>query len=386
MISNKQIEVLNSTKEDCIVFDRENIERQYNRLKEEIPNLDIRFAIKSCPLDEVLNTLSNKGSGFDAASPNEIIQALKTGTKVDKIHYGNTIKSDAQISNAFNLGIRDFATDNIDDTRAIAQYAPGSNVFFRIATDGKGAVWGLSKKFGCSLSEAIKILKEAKINGLIPAGISLHIGSQQMNPLSWDKIFDQLDILLLKIKDEGIQLKYINLGGGLPASGYLDKSGNTLTPPINSLILAIKTGIKKLEKTAGYSLKFIMEPGRFLVADFGIIKTQVVRLTERVQPNGQKQNWLFLNCGKFNGLYETDALTYPLFFPNSQSEERVGAIIAGPTCDSDDVFNCEKELIGIPKDLKPGDPVWILSCGAYSASYTTLGFNGFEPLTHKFVY
>ncbi|MFS1498778.1 hypothetical protein BCU26_008450 [Vibrio splendidus] len=89
--------------------------------------------------------------------------------------------------------------------------------------------------------------------------------------------------------------------------------------------------------------------------------------------------------GKFNGLYETDALTYPLLFPNSESEDRVGAIIAGPTCDSDDVFNCEKELINIPKDLKPGDPVWILSCGAYSASYTTLGFNGFEPLTHKFV-
>ncbi|PNQ53678.1 ornithine decarboxylase, partial [Vibrio agarivorans] len=315
------------------------------------------------------------------ASPNEIIQALKTGTKVEKIHYGNTIKSNVQILTAFNLGIRDFATDCINDTRAIAKHAPGSNVFCRIATDGKGAVWGLSKKFGCSLEESIRVLNEAKANGLQPAGISLHIGSQQMEPSSWDKVFEELEFVLRRLKDDGIKLKYINLGGGLPPSGYLDKSGNKLNPPINEIIVAIKSGMCRLQKSIGYSLNFIMEPGRYLVADFGVIKTHVVRLAERVQPNGDKQNWLFLNSGKFNGLYETDALTYPVIFPNSRNtEDTIGVIIAGPTCDSDDVFNSEKSLINIPVDLKPGDPVWILSCGAYSASYTTLGFNGFEPL------
>ena len=166
----------------------------------------------------------------------------------------------------------------------------------------------------------------------------------------------------------------------------MDKTGKKLTPPVDDIFAAIRDGIKNIQQQAGYPIRFIMEPGRALVADQGVIRAHVTRLTEREQMNGEKQNWLYLSCGKFNGLYETDALQYRMIFPGNNETSQVSAIVAGPTCDSDDVFNSEQHLISIPKNLKSGDPVWLLSCGAYSTSYTTQGFNGFEPLAHHFIH
>ena len=185
MLNTQMQQALESAAQDRILFDLPGIEVKYDELQSRLPGVEIRFAIKSCLLTPVLNCLASKGSGFDAASPNEILQALKTGVQVNKIHYGNTIKSDQQIQQAFSLGITDFVTDNMADMQALATNAPGSQVFCRLATNGKGAVWGLSRKFGCSNADAINILIKAKSEGLIPAGLSAHIGSQQMKAESW---------------------------------------------------------------------------------------------------------------------------------------------------------------------------------------------------------
>ncbi len=116
----------------------------------------MRFALKACPVDEVLGCLARRGSGVDAASLTEIRQALDAGVPPHAIHYGNTVKSDADIAEAYRLGIRDFATDSVEDVTAIAVHAPGSRVFCRLATDGEGALWGLSRKFGCSAADAVR--------------------------------------------------------------------------------------------------------------------------------------------------------------------------------------------------------------------------------------
>jgi ornithine decarboxylase len=123
-----------------------------------------------------------------------------------------------------------------------------------------------------------------------------------------------------------------------------------------------------------------MEPGRHLVADHGAIRAHVSRLSTRELLNGRRQRWMYLSCGKFNGLYETDQLRYRLVFPTHVGADYVPAVIAGPTCDSDDAFDHEHGLVQMPRRAASGDPVWILSCGAYSTSYTTRGFNGFSPL------
>ena len=385
MINKTIIETLANEESNQIVLDIEGIRRQYTFLQDSLPNTQIRFAIKACPIDEILTALAQKGAGFDAASPNEIIAAIKSGANLQNIHYGNTIKSNEQISLAFKLGIKDFVTDSKEDLDAIAEYAPNSNIFCRIATDGNGAVWSLSKKFGCSINATVEILKLAKNIGLSPVGVSLHIGSQQLQVDAWNKVFSNLAELLKRLAKDNIYPKYINLGGGLPASGYLDKHGKVMHADIKQTLKTIKDGINHLGSLSLRPLQFIIEPGRFMVADFGVIRAHVVRLTTREQLNGEKQHWLYLSVGRYNGLYELDALRFPLLFPTVKSNQYVKAFVAGPTCDSDDILTSENAPISVPANLKAGDPVLILSTGAYTTSCSSVGFNGFLPLPYRCV-
>ncbi|MET9360581.1 type III PLP-dependent enzyme [Streptomyces sp. NPDC006632] len=372
--------------DDRIFFDLTGIEGQYAALLRELPGIAVRFAMKACPVDEVLACLARLGAGFDAAGPNEIEQALRTGVPRDRIHYGNTIKSDENIADAYRLGVRDFATDSVEDVAAIARHAPGSRVFCRLATSGEGALWGLSQKFGCSAGDAVRVLEAARDAGLVPSGLSVHVGSQQMTAEAWRGALDDLTDLVAVLGGRGILLDRINLGGGLPALGCLDRAGRPLDPPLDKIFAVLREGMERLREESASPLEFLMEPGRHLVADHGAIRARVARLTARGGRDGERRHWLYLSCGKFNGLYEMDALQYRLEFPGHPEGEGhvplVPAVVAGPTCDSDDAFDHEAGLVRVPAAAASGDPVWIHSCGAYAVGYTTQGFNGFDPLPY----
>ncbi|MEV5939454.1 type III PLP-dependent enzyme [Streptomyces sp. NPDC051994] len=368
--------------DDRIVFDLTGIETQYRELLRELPGVSVRFAMKACPVDEVLACLAAQGAGFDAASPQEIEQALRTGVPPERVHYGNTIKSDENIADAYRLGIRDFATDSVEDVAAIAAHAPGSRVFCRLATSGEGALWGLSRKFGCSAPDAVLVLEAARAAGLTPSGLSVHVGSQQMTSEAWRSALDLLGDVLTALNRRGIALDRINLGGGLPALGCLDRRGRPLDPPLDKMFAVLREGMERLSGESAAPLEFLMEPGRHLVADHGAIRAHVSRLSSRRQLDGERENWLYLSCGKFNGLYEMDELQYRLEFPGHEGGERVDAMVAGPTCDSDDAFAREGGPVRVPAAAASGDPVWIHSCGAYAVGYTTQGFNGFDPLPY----
>ena len=367
---------------DSIIFDLAGITQRHDDLTRELPGAAIRFAVKACPVDDVLGALARAGAGFDAASPNEIAQALRTGVPADRVHYGNTIKSDRDIAEAYRRGVRLFATDSVADVRAIATHAPGSRVFCRLSTRGVGALWGLTGKFGCSVADAAEVLATAREYGLIPAGLSLHVGSQQMTVTAWREAFDDLAGALTLLETRGIRPDHVNLGGGLPALGYLDRHGAPLRPQLDLILAAIRDGMRRLRLLAAAPLDFILEPGRYLVADHGAIRAHVIRLTERQLRDGHRTHWLYLSCGRFNGLYELDQIQYRLEFPTHPAGPRVPAVIAGPTCDSDDAF-APGTTVSVPAGLVSGDPVWIMSAGAYSVSYTTVGFNGFDPLPYR---
>lgn len=350
---------------DRIVYDLTGIEQQYRRLRAELPGVHVRFAMKACPVDEVLGAFADLGAGFDAASPGEIRQALRTGVRLRRVHYGNTVKSDSDIAAAHRLGVGTFATDCAEDVEAIARHAPGSRVFCRVTTTGAGAVWGLTGK--CGSDDPVAVLDRARGLGLRPAGLSLHVGSQQMTVRGWQWAFDSLAELLPRLREKGIRLEFVNLGGGLPAAGYPG-----LTPPTEEIFAAVRAGMRRLRNLSG-DLEFVIEPGRHLVADHGVIRARVARLTVR------REAWLYLSCGRFNGLYEGDQLRYRLEFPGHSGGPAVSAIVAGPSCDSDDVLGGGSP-VPVPAGLTSGDPVWIHSAGAYATSYTTVGFNGFDPL------
>ncbi|MFF4184972.1 type III PLP-dependent enzyme [Streptomyces sp. NPDC001691] len=368
--------------DDRIFFDLDGIGAQYAALLRELPGVAVRFAMKACPVDEVLDCLAGHGAGFDAASPREIEQAIRTGVPLDRIHYGNTIKSDENIADAYRMGVRDFATDSVEDVAAIAQHAPGARVFCRLATSGEGALWGLSQKFGCSADDAVRVLEAARAAGLSPSGLSVHVGSQQMTSEGWQSALDDLTDLVAVLNGRGILLDRVNLGGGLPALGCLDKRGRPLDPPLDKIFAVLREGMQRLSEVSASPLEFLMEPGRHLVADHGAIRARVSRLSTRRGHDGERQNWLYLSCGKFNGLYEMDELQYRLEFPGHAGGRYVPAVVAGPTCDSDDAYDHEAGLVQVPAGAASGDPVWIHSCGAYAVGYTTQGFNGFGPLPY----
>ncbi|MGQ4415634.1 type III PLP-dependent enzyme [Streptomyces sp. SAS_269] len=365
---------------DRIVYDLVGIENQLDRLRAELPGVQVRFALKACPVDEVLRCLADRGAGFDAASPAEIRQALRTAVAADRVHYGNTVKSDADIAEAHRLGVRTFATDSIQDVLAIAEHAPGARVFCRLATSGDGALWGLNRKFGCSAGDAVRILITARASGLTPAGLSVHVGSQQMTGEAWQQALDLLAEVLVTLDGLGIAPDHVNLGGGLPALGYLDRHGEPLDPPLDKILTVIREGMERLSGLTAGPLGLVMEPGRHLVADHGAIRAHVYRLTGRTQPDGSHARWLYLSVGRFNGLYEMDQVSHRLLFPTHPDGDRVPAVVAGPTCDSDDAYGGGRHPARVPRAAASGDPVWILSAGAYATSYTTRGFNGIRPL------
>jgi ornithine decarboxylase len=395
MLSPGLREALAAADTDRIVYDLTGIEERYDQLIEQLPGVAVRFAVKACPVDEVIAALAARGAGCDAASLNEIDQALRLGIPVERVHYGNTSKSDRNIADAYALGVRDFATDSVQDVTAIAAHAPGSRVFCRLAASGEGALWGLSRKFGCSVADAVMVLETARDLGLVPAGLSVHVGSQQMRPESWRNAFEDFARAISTLSSRGIDLRYVNLGGGLPALGYLDRHGEPLEPPLDKIFATIRDGMQQLSELTGDRLSFIAEPGRHLVADQGAIRAHVQRLSTRELLSGEREHWLYLSAGKYNGLYEMDELQYRLVFPTHEGEggaagsghaaDRVRAAIAGPTCDSDDAFGQHGNPVEVPAALASGEPVWILSCGAYAASYTTQGFNGFDPLPQEWV-
>ncbi|MEU0004518.1 type III PLP-dependent enzyme [Streptomyces sp. NPDC006314] len=372
---------LSAARSDRVVYDLTGIENQHATLRRELPGLQVRFAVKACPVDEVLRCLADRGAGFDAASPAEIAQALRAGAPADRIHYGNTVKSDRDIAEAHRLGIRTFATDSVEDVTAIGAHAPGARVFCRLATSGEGALWGLNRKFGCAPDDAVRVLTTARAAGLTPAGLSVHVGSQQMTCEAWQQAVDTLAGTLTALAGRGIAPDHVNLGGGLPAIGYRDRRGNLLEPPLDKIFTVLGEGMDRLRGLTTAPLALVMEPGRHLVADHGAVRAHVSRLTRRRQPDGTDAHWLYLSCGKFNGLYEMDQVTHRLVFPGHPDDrDHVPAIVAGPTCDSDDAYGGGRHPVRVPRSLTSGDPVWVLSAGAYATSYMTQGFNGIRPL------
>ena len=228
----------------------------------------------------------------------------------------------------------------------------------------------LSRKFGCTLDEAKWLVHRAADRGFT-VGISFHVGSQQRDPHAWETPLANVADLARSLAAEGHTLSTVNLGGGLPSTYYLP------TPPIETYGTAIAAAVKH-HLGEFPDLSIMVEPGRFLVGDAGLIRSEVVLIAEKASDAGRR--WVYLDIGIFNGLTETqeEAIRYRIHCPDS-SAPLGPAVLAGPTCDSLDVLY-EREPYPLPLDLRIGDPVDILATGAYTTSYSTVGFNGFEPL------
>ncbi|NQW00659.1 MAG: type III PLP-dependent enzyme [Rhodospirillales bacterium] len=354
----------------CLVVDVDIVEHSYVSMTRAMPMATIYYAVKANPAESIISRLAELGSNFDTASPGEIDLCLRLGVSPSRISYGNTIKKQADIAYAYSRGIRMFAFDSDAELEKIAVSAPGAKVYCRILVDSEGAEWPLSRKFGCDPEMAIRLLVRARDMGLDAYGVSFHVGSQQTNLSQWDGAIGQVAALFETIAARGIHLRMINLGGGFP-SRYRAR--------VHPLIDYAQTVMQAMVRHFGTALpEMILEPGRSLVGDAGVIQAEVV-LVSRKSENDDKR-WVYLDIGKFSGLAETmdESIKYRFLTPHDGTPSGP-VVVAGPTCDSADILY-EKTTYELPLALKAGDKVLILSTGAYTTTYSAIGFNGFDPL------
>jgi ornithine decarboxylase len=354
----------------CLVVDLEVIADNYRAFTHAMPDTRIFYAVKANPAPEVLKLLADMGSCFDTASVPEIEMALAAGADASRISFGNTIKKERDIARAHALGVGLYAVDCIEEVEKVARAAPGAKVFCRILTDGAGAEWPLSRKFGCDAAMARDVLIRAHALGLTAYGISFHVGSQQTRLEAWDVALGEAKAIFDALAAVGITLSMVNLGGGFPTR-YLKA-----VPGTHSYANAIHDA---LARHFGNALpETIIEPGRGMVGNAGVIKAEVVLVSKKHANDNQR--WVYLDIGKFGGLAETmdEAIRYPI--TTARDGDALGpCILAGPTCDSADVLY-EKTPYPLPLTLSVGDEVLIGATGAYTTTYAAVAFNGFAPL------
>jgi ornithine decarboxylase len=359
-----------------VVIDTAMIAQAYDDLRAGFEFAKVYYAVKANPAVEIIDLLKDKGSNFDIASIYELDKVMSRGVGPDQISYGNTIKKSRDIRYFYEKGVRLYATDSEADLRNIAKAAPGSKVYVRILTEGSTtADWPLSRKFGCQTDMAMDLLILARDLGLVPYGISFHVGSQQRDISVWDAAIAKVKVIFERLKEEdGIVLKLINMGGGFPAN-YITRT--------NSLETYAEEIIRFLNEDFGDDLpEIILEPGRSLIANAGILVSEVVLVARKSRTAVER--WVYTDVGKFSGLIETmdEAIKFPIWTEKKGEMEEV--VIAGPTCDSADIMY-ENYKYGLPLNLAIGDRLYWLSTGAYTTSYSAVEFNGFPPLKSFYV-
>jgi ornithine decarboxylase len=322
----------------------------------------VLYAVKTNPHPEVLKTIVESGiENFDIASIQEIkdIRAINPNAKCSYMH---TVKSRESIKEAyFNYNVKAFSLDTKDELIKIIETtneAKDLELFVRVAVSNEHAEIDLSTKFGASISEATALLRLTKQYAK-KIGLSFHVGSQCMHPISYTKGIADIGNIIRKTK---IIPDYINIGGGFPAI-YPDLVPQSL----DGYFEEIKKGLLnlKLEKLP----EILCEPGRALVAESG---STIVRV------NLRKKQKLYINDGTYGTLFDagTPNIVYPSRLIKSGkaiSKKLTAFDFYGPTCDSMDYM---KGPFLLPNNIKENDYIELGQLGAYGLTFRTQ-FNGF---------
>jgi ornithine decarboxylase len=362
--SYQAIEQLAPVKETpVLIMDTNLIKEKYEQFRQELKefsNAQVYYAVKANPHPGIVKFLYELGAGFEIASEEELDLVFSLNVPPSKIVSSNPVKTPSFIKSAYAKNVVYFAFDSHTEIEKLSQLAPGSNVYVRLSVSNEGSEWPLDRKFGVDVEDAVKLLLEACRKNLKPYGIAFHVGSQCNNPATWVKAIEKSKIVWESVKNKGIELRSINIGGGFPCE-YTKR-----VPSTGEIIQAIK-GSLELELDFPKDIEVMVEPGRALVGEAGILATTVIGKAVRA---GRK--WLYLDAGVFNGLMEaTGGIKYR--FVASTSGVAKKWVLAGPSCDSMDVISNEVRL----PELEVGDRVYVMSAGAYTTAYACQ-FDGFR--------
>jgi ornithine decarboxylase len=350
------------------IVNSEKIRQNYRLLDEALPAVTLFYAMKANPHPGILDILAAEGAGFDVASKGEFLAAVAAGANPrEDLIFADTVKDPRHIAHAHSIGLDDFTYDNPSELTQIARHAPGANVHLRLMVSNQGSVAHLSKKFGAEPRDAVDLLLKARQHGLNPRGVSFHVGSQCLDARRYVEAFQAVREVFDGAARHGMDLEMIDIGGGFPVR-YLDEEID-----LRAMCAVIDGAYREL---FGNGIKLVAEPGRALVGDAVILVTKVISESVR-----QGQNWLYFDDGTYGSFMEV--LLYHTEYPLRALSDGplTPYVLAGPTCDSIDVFSRDQAGKVRPVDLPEmhlDDLLVAGSMGAYTFSEATR-FNGFEP-------
>jgi ornithine decarboxylase len=372
---NLSVARLNAIAEETpfLVCDGSTVERRYQDLTDLIPGLAVFYAVKCNSAPALLRTVARLGGSFEVASANEMTMATATGVPASALLFSNPVKPPADIAAAHAAGLFRFAFHSEAELMKLAKHAPGASVYARLHVEDEAALFPLSQKFGTSVDEAAHLLERARDLGLVPYGVTFHVGSQCTNPMAWDRAIESCAAVMRRLLRRGIRLPMLDLGGGLPAR-Y-----TTPVPALGLIAGLIRAALTRLP----YQPELLaIEPGRYLAAESGVLAASVIGLETRAD-----ERWAYLDVGGYNGMMEAvqtgGRWHFPLLTsrPDHFQVPSVPTTVTGPSCDSSDTMFYG---VPLPATLEVGDRVYIGSAGAYTTSYAS-SFNGFPPPRQLFV-
>lgn len=346
-----------------LLINLDKVREAYEKLHRYLDGLEIFYAMKCNPDLEIMKTILELGGQFEISSAYEMRRAVEAGADPKKLLFSNPIKTLDDIKEAFEAGVNHFAFDSYSEVDKLAEGAPGSNVYVRLAIPVHRSVVASEGKFGVSIEVARELTKYAKEKGLKPYGISFHVGSQNLDYKAWGHAIQYSAKLMNLLKKDHINLGFLDIGGGFPVT--YDDVGRDNLDKISSIIK------KSLERYIPKDVRVVVEPGRYMVAASGIMVGSVMGLAQRFD-----RKWLHLDVGALNGLMESLETNNTLAFPVRDSKHSVDKdvfTLTGPTCDSQDTILFD---VPISSNIGVGDKIYFQYAGAYTTSLTDR-FNGF---------
>ena len=348
------------------VYSRATLERHWHAFDSAFGNRPhlICFAVKSCSNIGVLNIMAKLGSGFDIVSQGELERVLAAGGDASKVVFSGVAKSREEIMRALEVGIRCFNVESVSELKHINQIAGEMGkiapISLRVNPDVDAHTHpyistGLKEnKFGVSVNEAREVYKLAStLPNIKITGMDCHIGSQLTELQPFLDATDRLIVLMEQLKEDGITLKHLDLGGGLGVT-YTDE-----TPPH-----PIDYANALLEKLKNYpELEIILEPGRAISANAGILVAKVQYLK-----NNESRNFAITDTGMNDMIRPALYEAYMNIVEIDRTLTRQKAIydVVGPVCETSDFLGKQREL-----SIAEGDYIAQCSAGAYGASMSS---------------
>lgn len=348
------------------IYSRATLERHwhaFNNAFGDHPHL-ICFAVKSNSNIALLNVIARLGSGFDIVSQGELERVIAAGGEPSKVVFSGVAKSHAEIARALEVGIRCFNVESLSELKRINQVAGEMGkvapISLRVNPDVDAHTHpyistGLKEnKFGVSVSQAREVYRFAKtLPNVKIVGMDCHIGSQLTELQPFLDATDRLIVLMEQLKQDGIELHHLDLGGGLGVP-YTSE-----TPPHPTEYTAAL-----LAKLRDYpQLEIILEPGRAITANAGILVTKVEYLKQN-----EDRNFAIVDTGMNDMIRPALYEAYMRIIEVDQSISREKAVydVVGPICETSDFLGKQRELA-----IAEGDLIAMRSAGAYGATMSS---------------